>query len=227
MTIILMVVLVGFPAFPAPRPDGRLPIDRSLISDSVQVLRNEETQSKYSAWIWGLSGAVLSYYAIRAFSGGQGSDSGIKYFAAIGALGSFGGCWNDLARRGDLMRLRTGLTGDVAATEPAPALTPETVRKIGGEFRMMHASLISASAGSVRAGCIMPVLLSGMAIFGFSMGNAAGGDLAGISMSGALGIGGPSMLYYLNIKRDLDRMDALMPRWNQSFREKKKEGLAQ
>ena len=90
---------------------------------------------------------------------------------------------------------------------------------------MMHASLIAASAGSVRAGCIMPVLLSGMGVFGLSLGGSAGADLAGVSLVGAVGIGGPSMLYYLNIKRDLDRMDALMPRWNESFREKKKEGM--
>jgi hypothetical protein len=66
-----------------------------------------------------------------------------------------------------------------------------------------------------------------MAVFGFAMGNPAGADLAGISASAALGIGAPSMLYYLNIKRDLDRMDALMKDWNQTFRDIKKEGVTQ
>ena len=63
----------------------------------------------------------------------------------------------------------------------------------------------------------MPVLLSGMGIFGFSLGGSAGADLAGISMAGAFGIGGPSMLYYLNIRRELKRMDGLMKRWNENF----------
>lgn len=220
-----MAALIAAPALPARRADGRIPVDRVLAEDAMQICRNEESRSAISAWIWGLTGAGLAAYAVSAFTGGRGSDSGLKYFAAIGALGTWGGCWNDLSHRGDMRALRTSMAGEVAATEPHTAFSPATARKVGGEFRVMHASLISASAGSLRAGCIMPVLLSGMSIFGFSLGGSAGADLAGISMAGAFGIGGPSMLYYLNIKRDLDRMDALMPRWNETFRDLKKEGI--
>jgi len=202
-------------------------VDQDLAADSMQICREEGSRAAISAWIWGLTGAGLAAYAINAFAGGHGSDSGLKYFAAIGALGSSGGCWNALVHRDEMYSLRSAMASDIQSSEPDTAFTRETVRRVGTEFRVMHASLISASAGSIRAGCIMPVLLSGMGIFGFSMGGSAGADLAGVSMAGALGIGAPSMLYYINIKRDLDRMDALMPRWNESFREKKKEGLAQ
>lgn len=223
--VLVTAILIATPAFPVRRLDGRLSVDRVLAEDAIQVCRAEESRATTSAWIWGIAGAGLAAYAITAFAGGHGSDSGLKYFAAIGAIGSGGGSWTAWSRRNSMRDLREAMAGEVAATGPDYGFSPGTIQRAGGEFRRLHASLISASAGSVRAGCIMPVLLSGMAVFGFSLGSSAGADLAGISFAGALGIGGPSMLYYLNIKRDLDRMDALMPRWSQTFRDLKKEGI--
>ena len=225
--VLSAVFLANNQAFCADVPGGYRPIDRSLAEESIQVCREEESRARTSSWIWGLSGVALGSYAIAAFAGRHGNSSGLKYFAAIGTLGAAGACWNSSVRRWGMRELRNAMAIDVSASGADPGFSIETVRKVGNEFRKMHAGLLEVSEGSLRAGCVVPVLLSGMAVFGFAMGGTAGADLSGICLVGALGIGGPSMLYYSNIKRDLDRMDALMKKWDESFREKKKEGKTQ
>jgi len=195
----------------------QLTVDPLLARDVADMLGVEGARATSSGWLWGASGAALAAYSIVAFAGGYGSESSLKYFSALGALGTAIGVSASVARGREMSRLRNAIEADLAESGPAPKLRERTVRETGKELRMMHSALITTATSSLHTGCVLPVLLSGIAIFGLASGLSSGPDLAGVSMAEALGIGGPSMLYYLNVRRDLPRMNALMGRWNGNF----------
>jgi hypothetical protein len=197
--------------------DNWLPADPAVAHDAAEVLGSEGSRSAESAWLWGASGAAMAAYSIVAFSGGHGKSGTLKYFSALGALGALIGVSTSVTRARQMSRLRLAVERDLAESGSSPGLRERTVREAGKELRMMHSALITTATSSLRTGCVLPVLLSGIAVFGLASGISSGPDLAGVCLAGGLGIGGPSMLYYLNVKRELPRMNALMRQWNGIF----------
>ena len=187
--------------------------------DAVSVLKDEEARAGMSGIIWTVSFSILTTYAVWEFVSDESGSGDMKYFAAAGAVGALLSVLRSLDRGRQLSVLRISLETEMAPGEPpTQRLSANTVRAVGKELGSIHATLKEAASGSLRASCILPVLLSGIGVFGLGMGGPMGQDLAGISLAGALGIGGPSMLYYFGVQDDIERMDSLMNRWNGSFR---------
>lgn len=212
-----LVLAVPARAQEPPPGDGRLAVNPGVAEEASEVIADYAGDAGKSALMWAVSGIALAAYSIVAFSGGRGSDSALKYFSAVGAVGAGIGTFTSMRRGGELRALHQAINDDRAQTSDRMMLSREVVRDTGAELRRMHSALITSATSSLRAGCVTPVLLAGIAVYGFASGGERGPDLAGVSLAGAVGIGGPSMLYYLNIKRELKRMDGLMKRWNDNF----------
>lgn len=201
----------------APAGEARLAVNPGVAEEASEVISDYASDAGWASVMWMVSTAALTAYSVVAFSGGRGTDSALKYFSAIGAVGTGIGVVTSLRRRAQLRRLQFAIKEDWARSGSEMTLSGSVVRETGAELRRMHSALITSATSSLRAGCVTPVLLGGIAVYGFASGGQRGPDLAGVALAGAVGIGGPSMLYYLNIKRELKRMDGLMKRWNDSF----------
>lgn len=81
----------------------------------------------------------------------------------------------------------------------------------------MRHSLKTMSQSGLRAGCVIPVLFSGIALYGLSAGTAQGEDLAGLAIGAALVMAVPSMLRYWSLKTRLDRVDGLINLWDRNL----------
>ncbi|MEK7766478.1 MAG: hypothetical protein AAB368_09590, partial [bacterium] len=66
-------------------------------------------------------------------------------------------------------------------------------------------------------GCVVPVLLSGIGLYGLALGGATGDALAGVMLGGAMVAGVPSMLTYWSLQGRVRRLDGLLAHWNEAF----------
>ena len=89
-----------------------------------------------------------------------------------------------------------------------------TSAMVGTTLRRMDRELHRSSEGALRAGCVVPVLLSGIGLYGILLDEPAGQQLAGVTLGGAMVIGVPSMLTYWGLNDRLEHLDALLQRWS-------------
>jgi len=169
-------------------------------------------------FVWGVTAAVSGGYAGWAFSGRTHGASVLTYLAVAGFVGGLTGLGAAAWRQHDLNGLILHLDQDLARPAGSdPVLAPATCALVGTELHRMHRELHRESEGALRAGCVMPVLLSGIGLYGVLLQDSGGQQLAGVTLGGAMVIGVPSMLTYWGLSGRLERMDGLMQRWSNTF----------
>jgi hypothetical protein len=194
---------------------GAGPFPASVLADTGSLLKAEALRAKRAASLWGLWGGIsIGYLGWEAVDPGQGSPlmSCVSY---VGVAAGILGFARDLSREKHLMKLNQSLNLDVATGGGPPyRLSRETAGAIRKEISSLGNSLRLASRSGLRAGCVIPVLLSGIAFYGLSTGTDTGENLAGLALGGALVIGLPSMLRYMSLKSRLKRVEGLMQIWD-------------
>ena len=190
-------------------------IDAGLGRDAVKLMREEEGKARRASWIWGSVAGISVGYAGWVFIAKGNGESVLTYVSLVGILAGGVGLVQGIMRARETAAIASGLSSapGVAGTlrvEPRTALAFES------DLSSMESEARVSARSALRAGCVVPVLLSGVAIFGLVTGGDAGEQLAGVALGGALAIGGPSMLSYWGSKGRLDRYQSLMTRWNDS-----------
>lgn len=206
---------VAAPVAP-PVPDAGLAA--AVAGEARTTLSDAASGQGTAMFVWGVTAAVSGGYAGWALSGRTHGASVLAYLAVAGFVGGLTGLGASAWRQHDLNGLIVRLDQDLARPAgPDPVLAPATRTLIGAELHAMHRELHRESEGALRAGCVLPVLLSGIGLYGALLNDAGGQQLAGVTLGGAMVIGVPSMLTYWGLSGRLERMDGLIKRWSDTF----------
>ncbi len=193
---------------------------RESIEQAHQFLRAESRRAASSAAVWGVVGAVSAGYLGAGLSGLAAWETAPTALSLIGVLAGPTGVYRGMARREEVRRLEDALrheTGNCDA--PSCPVSLATGIALLDEMRARRDSLAAASTSGLRAGCVIPVILSGFAFYGFSIGNSAGEDLAGLSIGASLVIAIPSLLRYLSARRRLSGLCEIIGVWEQHLKQ--------
>jgi hypothetical protein len=186
--------------------------------DVRELFAGEISDESTGMLVWGITAVVSAGYAAAVFSGHAHGASVLTYLSVAGVAGGAtrvgAGAW----RQHELRGLERRLDEDLARPADAgPVLLPPTTTAVGAELRRMDTALHQESEGALRAGCVVPVLLSGIGLYGLLLDEPAGQQLAGVTLGGAMVIGVPSMLSYWGLSGRVDRMDRLLRRWSENL----------
>jgi len=190
-------------------------LDSSLAGDAAKLMREEEGKARGASWIWGSVTGLSAGYAGWVFIGKGSGEPVLTYVSLVGVLAGGVGLVQGIMRALEAATIARGLE-----TAPGPGGTlkvdPRTALAFERDLGALESGARVSARSALRAGCVVPVLLSGVAIFGLTAGGEAGEQLAGVALGGALAIGGPSMLSYWSSRGRLDRYESLKTRWNDS-----------
>lgn len=191
----------------------------SVVAEARAELATAAGSEGSAMFGWGVTALISGGYVVAVVTGSRHLGPPVlTYLAMAGLAGGMTGlsvaAWHKTRLRGLIVRLDQ----DLARPDPAsPLLRPLTSGLVGGELHRRHRELHKASEGALRAGCVVPVLLSGIGLYGVLAEEPGGQQLAGVSLGGAMVIGVPSMLTYWGLSGRLERMDRLMRRWSDTF----------
>jgi hypothetical protein len=175
-------------------------LDSSLAGDAAKLMRVTGLSAGYAGWV---------------FIGKGSGEPVLTYVSLVGVLAGGVGLVQGIMRALEAATIARGLE-----TAPGPGGTlkvdPRTALAFERDLGALESGARVSARSALRAGCVVPVLLSGVAIFGLTAGGEAGEQLAGVALGGALAIGGPSMLSYWSSRGRLDRYESLKTRWNDS-----------
>jgi hypothetical protein len=198
----------------APVPWGRgiTPVEGpvAVAAEARAALGGERERARRGTWLWAIAGTSSAAYLASGWGGYHAPHAVLTPLAVVGFLAAAVGVGQGAVRQAQLSGLEARL-----AAEGAPG--PATVRAVGAELRSIQASARSVAGGGARAGCVVPLLLSGIGLYGLALGGTTGDALAGVMLGGALAAGVPSVLTYWSLRARLERIDGLLARWNVAF----------
>jgi hypothetical protein len=216
----LLSAFVLWSAFPvhaeeAPSALPGLEVEAGLAGDCAKLMREEEAKARKSAWIWGALAGVSAGYAGYVFAGKNTGEPVLTYVSLVAVVAGGVGLVQGILRAREADGLARGFE-----SAPGPAGTvrvgPANAAAFERDLSSLELGARDSARSTLRSGCVVPVLLSGVAVFGLVQGGDSGDQLAGICLGGALAIGGPSMLSYWGLRDRLDRYQSLMTRWKDS-----------
>lgn len=220
-TVVVLTVLAGWPTGPA-RADQPAVVsaERVVSPDLFMDVRSEFQAGRdhaiTAAWVWSVVVVGSASYAIWSSTKEAHPVPVAQYGSYIGVLGGAVGLVQAMARAGHAGDLMAGLDRDQAANPSPIRLSPPTVQATDRELRGTQATLAARASGTLRAGCVVPMLLGGIGLYGLALRNPSGDDLAGLAIGGAVVVGGPSVLTYWGLKYRLERIDQLIQRWDEA-----------
>jgi len=208
---LLAVVALVVPAGAHGDAEGEASVEPAAVAaDARALLREEAERARLGTWMWAIAGTASAAYLASGWGGYHAAHPVLTPLAVVGALAASVGIGQGAVRQARLNGLRARLASDAAPGAAA-------VRDAGAELRAIQASARSVAAGGARAGCVVPVLLSGIGLYGLALGGATGNALAGVMLGGSLAAGVPSVLTYWSLRGRLERVDGLLARWNVAF----------
>lgn len=187
------------------------PASAEALNSTADFFRDEAARAEKSARLWGTTALVSAATAVGGWSGVLEVPAAVNYLTYVLAVGGGLGTFQELAKRKHYLGLAEALDSD---RTPAGAggfwIRKPTAERARAELASMKGSLETASESGLRAGCVIPALLSGVAIYGLSAGTEQGEDLAGLAVGAALVMAVPSMLRYWSLKTRLARVEDLI-----------------
>ena len=187
------------------------PVSEEALSSTADFFRDEAARGRKSARLWGATGLVSVATVTGGWAGLLEVPAAVNYLTCVLAVGGSLGTFQELARSRHYLSLVEALSSDTTPADTKGFWVKEPTAELARmELASIQSSLERASESGLRAGCVIPVLLSGVAIYGLSAGTEQGEDLAGIAVGAALVMAVPSMLRYWSLKTRLARVEGLI-----------------
>jgi len=203
----------------SPEVTGPGSVEVEAVRDVRDDFRAETSKSMRATWVWAAVAVGSGIYAGAALAGRAGGPPVAKYLSIVGVLAGLTGAAREGSRAHSIGKLRAGLEEglNASAGEPVVRLSAEVLEGTGTELHGRLNRLRRSSRGALRAGCVLPVLLGGIGIYGLTVSSSGGDVLAGVGVGGALVIGAPSMLSYFGLQERLKRTERLVARWDDAL----------
>ena len=189
-----------------------------LAARAADFTRDAATQARTGLWSWSTVGLAGGTYAGLVLAGRHPGPDWVASLSFVGAIAGVIGGVRSWMRSHELAALGNRLDPVAAGhdLEATMAVDLETRAAFERELFGTRRKLEASARGALRAGCVLPVLLGGIAGYGLLAGRG-GEELAGISLGGALVIGAPSVLSYWGLNARLRRVDALAREWTMAL----------
>ncbi len=189
-----------------------------LAREAAAFARDAAAQARRGLWGWSTMGLAGGAYAGLVLAGRHPGPDWVASLSFVGAIAGVIGGVRSWMRSHELAALGNRLDPVAAGrgAEATMAVDLETRLAFERELFGTRRKLAASARGALRAGCVLPVLLGGIAGYGLLAGRG-GEELAGVSLGGALVIGAPSVLSYWGLNARLRRVDALAREWTMAL----------
>ena len=192
--------------------------DLEAVRETKDAFLDEERSAEGYAWLFGISAAGCGFWSVYS-PVRHGVIGAPEIASAIGALGLAAASLKSSERKTRFARTRSLLSAALESASPGGvSLERSEALRVEEELVGLRDALAANASGGLRAGCVVPALLCGVAVFGYSLGEGTGRDLAGVCVISALVIGGPAVLNSWNINWRLRRIELLIALWRESVK---------